>query len=68
MGKATVVAYLPALNDEVKQEIEIKEGENLVDLELGFDLARWKERKEKKAGAPPTGSATGAKPADAPPK
>ncbi|HSO00518.1 MAG TPA: hypothetical protein VLS89_19635 [Candidatus Nanopelagicales bacterium] len=68
VGKATVVAYLPVLNDEVKQEIEIKEGENLVDLELRFDLAKWKERKQKKAGAPPAGSSTAARPTGAPPK
>lgn len=63
VGKVMVVAYLPALHDEVKQEIEIKPGENTADLELSFDLAKWNARKGKGAApAAPSASASASKP------
>lgn len=62
VGKVTVVAYLPALNDEVKQEIEIKPGENTADLELTFDLAKWNERKGKAAAPAASASASASAP------
>ncbi len=37
VGKVTVNAFLPALTKSVEKTIEIKEGENLLDLELAYD-------------------------------
>jgi hypothetical protein len=48
VGKVQAVAYLPVLHDEVKKEIEIKEGENTLDFELLFDLKKWEEKKAKR--------------------
>jgi len=60
VGKVLAVAYLPALHDEVKKEIEIKPGDNTLDLELTFDLAKWQEKKTKPQGAQPPGAASSA--------
>jgi hypothetical protein len=42
VGKAKVDAFLPALGKSVGKEIEVKEGDNEIDLELSFDSANDK--------------------------
>ena len=36
VGKVSVVAYLPAINDEAAQSLELKEGTNTLDLEITY--------------------------------
>jgi hypothetical protein len=37
VGKARIDAFLPVINKSVGKDIEVKEGDNLVDLELTYD-------------------------------
>ncbi|WP_156041253.1 hypothetical protein [Chondromyces apiculatus] len=62
VGTVQAVAYLPALNDEAKQEIKIVEGANTLDFELSFDLGKWKARTTKHAAPAPSSSASASPP------
>ncbi|WP_438037068.1 hypothetical protein [Sorangium sp. So ce204] len=48
VGKVLTAALLPAIDQDVKREIEIKEGENTLDFELNFDLKKYKEKPHTK--------------------
>ncbi|WP_437751050.1 hypothetical protein [Sorangium sp. So ce1389] len=48
VGKVLTAALLPAIDQDVKKEIEIKEGDNTVDFELNFDLKKHNEKKDAK--------------------
>ncbi|WP_437604061.1 hypothetical protein WMF28_21020 [Sorangium sp. So ce590] len=48
VGKVLTAALLPAIAQDVKKEIEIKEGENTLDFELNFDLKKHNEKKSAK--------------------
>jgi hypothetical protein len=52
VGKVDVTAYLPALNDEAAQSLELKEGTNTLDLEITYP--------KKKADAADAGTDAGA--------
>ncbi|KYG03645.1 hypothetical protein BE21_50625, partial [Sorangium cellulosum] len=52
VGKVLTAALLPAIDQDVKKEIEIKEGENTLDFELNFDLAKYNEKKSKAKPSP----------------
>lgn len=49
VGKVLTAALLPAIGQDTKKAIEIKEGDNTLDFELTFDLAQWKAKGEKKS-------------------
>jgi hypothetical protein len=51
VGKVDVTAYLPAINDEVSQSFELKEGTNTLDLEIVYP--------KKKDDAPDAGADAG---------
>ena len=44
VGKVLTAALLPAIDQDVKKEIEIKEGDNTLDFELNFDLKKYNEK------------------------
>ncbi|WP_437767077.1 hypothetical protein WME77_08585 [Sorangium sp. So ce764] len=48
VGKVLTAALLPAIEQDVKREIEIKEGENTLDFELNFDLKKYSEKPHTK--------------------
>ncbi|KYF60083.1 hypothetical protein BE08_22840, partial [Sorangium cellulosum] len=52
VGKVLTAALLPAIDQDVKKEIEIKEGDNTLDFELNFDLAKYNEKKGAKTSSP----------------
>ncbi|KYF84883.1 hypothetical protein BE11_41735, partial [Sorangium cellulosum] len=52
VGKVLTAALLPAIDQDVKKEIEIKEGDNTLDFELTFDLAKHTEKKGAKTSSP----------------
>ncbi|KYF63236.1 hypothetical protein BE15_24305 [Sorangium cellulosum] len=52
VGKVLTAALLPAIDQDVKKEIEIKEGDNKLDFELTFDLAKYAEKKGAKTSSP----------------
>ncbi len=68
VGKVNVTAYLPAINDEAEQSLELKEGVNTLDLEIIYP--------KKKDDVPDAGADAGKEPekdaskdaAKAPPK
>lgn len=49
VGKVLTAALLPAIEQDQKKAIEIKEGDNTLDFQLTFDLAKWKAKREKKS-------------------
>ena len=53
VGKVRVDAFLPATGESSGQHIEIKEGDNTLDLMLPFSLAKHKKEREKKPAPPP---------------
>lgn len=52
VGKVLTAALLPAIDQDVKKEIEIKEGDNKLDFELTFDLAKYTEKKGATTSSP----------------
>ena len=48
VGKVLTAALLPAIDQDVKKEIEIKEGDNTLDFELNFDLKKYNEKPHTK--------------------
>ena len=60
VGKVRVDTFLPATGETTGQHIEIKPGDNQLDLQLTFNLAKFKKDREKKnpqAGPPPSSTA-----------
>jgi hypothetical protein len=49
VGKVLTAALLPAIDQDVKKAIEIKEGDNTLDFQFTFDLAKWKAKGAKKS-------------------
>jgi hypothetical protein len=45
VGKVLTAAFLPAIGEDSKKPIEIKEGENTLDFELTFNLEKYNARK-----------------------
>jgi hypothetical protein len=48
VGKVFSAALLPALGQDSKKQIEIKEGDNTLDFELRFDLEKYNAKKRAK--------------------
>lgn len=49
VGKVLTAALLPAIDQDQKKAVEIKEGDNTLDFQLTFDLAKWKAKREKQS-------------------